>query len=88
MRAFAGTAQLIRIMRANLLDELRKPYVMTARAKGISERRCCSNIRFARRSTRLLEQFPPDVNHFSCRGFPRARKSDSGSSVGSGGGAR
>jgi len=36
---FAGTAQLIRIMRANLLDELRKPYVITARAKGLSERR-------------------------------------------------
>src|ERR1700709_2524381 len=35
--ALAGTAQLIRIMRANLLDELRKPYVVTARAKGISE---------------------------------------------------
>jgi peptide/nickel transport system permease protein len=33
----AGTAQLIRIMRANLLDELRKPYVMTARARGVSE---------------------------------------------------
>ncbi len=35
--AFAGTAQLIRIMRANLLDELRRPYVVTARAKGLSE---------------------------------------------------
>jgi peptide/nickel transport system permease protein len=34
-----GTAQLIRIMRANLLDELRKPYVMTARARGVPERR-------------------------------------------------
>jgi peptide/nickel transport system permease protein len=34
---FAGTAQLIRIMRANLLDELRKPYVVTARARGLSE---------------------------------------------------
>ncbi len=33
----AGTAQLIRIVRANLLDELRKPYVVTARAKGLSE---------------------------------------------------
>jgi peptide/nickel transport system permease protein len=33
----AGTAQLIRIMRANLLDELRKPYVVTARARGASE---------------------------------------------------
>jgi len=35
----AGTAQMIRIMRANLLDELRKPYVVTARAKGLSEMR-------------------------------------------------
>lgn len=35
----AGTASLIRIMRANLLDELRKPYVTTARAKGLPERR-------------------------------------------------
>ena len=33
----AGTAQQIRIMRANLLDELRKPYVVTARAKGLTE---------------------------------------------------
>src|SRR6266478_2711106 len=33
----AGTAQLVRIMRANLLDELRKPYVVTARARGLSE---------------------------------------------------
>ncbi|MBV7337334.1 ABC transporter permease [Chloroflexi bacterium TSY] len=33
----AGTAGLIRIMRANLLDELRKPYVVTARAKGMPE---------------------------------------------------
>ena len=33
----AGTAQLIRIMRANLLDELRRPYVVTARARGLSE---------------------------------------------------
>lgn len=32
-----GTAGLIRIMRANLLDELRKPYVTTSRAKGMSE---------------------------------------------------
>ncbi|MBN2390540.1 MAG: ABC transporter permease, partial [Anaerolineae bacterium] len=32
-----GTAGLIRIMRANLLDELHKPYVVTARAKGMTE---------------------------------------------------
>jgi len=37
--AVAGTAQLIRVMRANLLDELRKPYVVTARAKGLTETR-------------------------------------------------
>lgn len=35
--AIAGTARLTRVMRANLLDELNKPYVMTARAKGMSE---------------------------------------------------
>ncbi len=35
--AVGGTAELIRIMRANLLDELRKPYVITARAKGLPE---------------------------------------------------
>jgi peptide/nickel transport system permease protein len=35
----AGTAGLIRVMRANLLDELEKPYVMVARAKGLSERK-------------------------------------------------
>jgi peptide/nickel transport system permease protein len=33
----SGTASLIRIMRANLLDELNKPYVTTARAKGQDE---------------------------------------------------
>jgi peptide/nickel transport system permease protein len=33
----SGTASLIRIMRANLLDELNRPYVTTARAKGQSE---------------------------------------------------
>jgi peptide/nickel transport system permease protein len=35
----AGTASLIRLLRANLLDELVKPYVVTARAKGLPERR-------------------------------------------------
>jgi peptide/nickel transport system permease protein len=40
-----GTAWLIRIMRGNLLDELRKPYVTTARAKGLTE-------------TRLLTKYP------------------------------
>ena len=31
----AGTASMIRRLRANLLDELSKPYVITARAKGL-----------------------------------------------------
>jgi len=34
-----GTAGLIRTMRANMLDELQRPYVTTARAKGLSEGR-------------------------------------------------
>jgi ABC-type dipeptide/oligopeptide/nickel transport system permease component len=44
----AGTAGMIRIMRANLLDELRKPYVITARAKGM-------------RPIRLLFKYPVRV---------------------------
>lgn len=32
---FSGVAGTLRIMRANLIDELRKPYVVTARAKGV-----------------------------------------------------
>jgi len=43
--AMEGTATLVRVMRANLLDELRKPYVITARAKGLPE-------------TRLLLKYP------------------------------
>jgi peptide/nickel transport system permease protein len=52
---FAGTAQLIRIMRANLLDELGKPYVVTARARGLSE-------------MRLILKYPVRValNPFAC----------------------
>ena len=34
----AGTAGLIRVMRGCLLDEFRKQYVITARAKGVAER--------------------------------------------------
>lgn len=35
----SGTASMIRIMRANLLDEKRKTYVTAARARGIPEKR-------------------------------------------------
>jgi peptide/nickel transport system permease protein len=35
----SGTAALIRVMRGTMLDELRKQYVTTARAKGVAERR-------------------------------------------------
>jgi peptide/nickel transport system permease protein len=34
----AGTAWLVRVMRGCLLDELRKQYVITARAKGLAEK--------------------------------------------------
>jgi peptide/nickel transport system permease protein len=37
--AINGTAGGIRTTRANLLDEMHKPYVQTARAKGVKERR-------------------------------------------------
>ncbi|HEX8325566.1 MAG TPA: ABC transporter substrate-binding protein [Tepidisphaeraceae bacterium] len=40
-----GTAGMIRVMRANLLDELKKPYVTTALAKGV-------------RPMRLLMKYP------------------------------
>jgi peptide/nickel transport system permease protein len=36
--ATGGAAGLIRVMRANMLDELKKPYVETAYAQGLSER--------------------------------------------------
>ena len=35
--AASGTASVIRIIRANLIDELHKPYVMAGRAKGLPE---------------------------------------------------
>ena len=35
----AGTAAIIRVLRSTLLDELAKQYVITARAKGLHERR-------------------------------------------------
>ncbi|MCE9522624.1 MAG: ABC transporter permease [Alphaproteobacteria bacterium] len=35
--AFSGVGSMIRRLRANLLDEIRKPYVVAARARGISE---------------------------------------------------
>ncbi|HKO93387.1 MAG TPA: ABC transporter substrate-binding protein [Polyangiaceae bacterium] len=44
----SGTAGLARVMRANLLDELKKPYVTTARARGV-------------RPLRLLFKYPVRV---------------------------
>ena len=35
----SSTAEMIRQLRANLLDELQRPYVVTGRAKGLTERR-------------------------------------------------
>lgn len=39
VESIAGTAGLIRVMRGCLLDELNKQYVVTARAKGLDERK-------------------------------------------------
>jgi peptide/nickel transport system permease protein len=39
LAALTGTGGLVRTMRNNLLDQLRQPYVTTARAKGLKERR-------------------------------------------------
>lgn len=37
LTGLSGTAYLIRVLRGTLLDELKKQYVITARAKGLSE---------------------------------------------------
>jgi peptide/nickel transport system permease protein len=37
--ALAGTAQLVRIMRSNMLEVLSQQYITTARAKGLTESR-------------------------------------------------
>ncbi len=44
----SSTAWLIRVMRSTMLDEIRKPYVTTARAKGVAE-------------TKLLIKYPARV---------------------------
>jgi peptide/nickel transport system permease protein len=41
--SIGGIGGTVRILRANLLDELRKPYVVTARSRGLSERRLITN---------------------------------------------
>ena len=48
----ASAGATIRVLRGNLLDELKKQYVITARAKGLTEGSCSSNIPCAWRSTR------------------------------------
>lgn len=44
--AIVGTGVEIRILRANLLDEMRKPYVIAARAKGLRQRRLIAKYPF------------------------------------------
>src|SRR3546814_12079825 len=50
----AGTAAMIRRLRANMLGELQKQYVVTARAKGLSPRK-----------TILKYPLPPSLNQAS-----------------------
>lgn len=62
----SGTAGTIRVMRASMLDELRKPYVITARAKGLSEMRLLMKypLRFALNplASTILYIFPAIVS--------------------------
>ena len=67
----SGTAGLIRTMRANTLDELHKPYVMTAQSKGLKRRKLSGNTRCAWRSTPLYPA--PGCSCLSL--FPAARSS-------------
>ncbi len=71
----AGTAGMIRRLRANLLDELQKQYVVTARAKGSIRSGRWSNIRCAWRSTSSSPTSAP-----SCPPSSPARKSPPSSS--------
>ena len=50
--ATAGTAEIIRILRGSLLDELGKQYVITARTKGVTERKLLINQRSAKETLR------------------------------------
>ena len=59
----AGTAEVIRKIRANLLDELHRPYVLTARAKGLSEMRLL--LKYPVRHS--LNPFVSDLNHLSVK---------------------
>ncbi|WP_102961385.1 ABC transporter permease [Mangrovicella endophytica] len=53
----SGTAAMIQRLRANLIDELQKPYIVTARAKGLGERRIL--FKYALRSA--LNPFISDI---------------------------
>ncbi len=55
----SGTAAMIRRLRANLLDELQKQYVTTARAKGLSNLRLL--IKYPMRMS--LNPFVADIGH-------------------------
>ena len=50
-----GTAGLIRIMRANLLDELHKPYVITGQGQGAEGVRCPDRVPGARGAQPLCQ---------------------------------
>ncbi len=66
----AGTAAMVRRVRANLLDELHKQYVMTAKAKGLHPFR-----RLVKYPLRMSLNFFISTSARSCRRSFRARKS-------------
>ena len=60
----AGTAGMIRTLRANLLDELRKQYVTTARAKGLSPLRTLTKYPL-RMALNFFIAFPAGILHLT-----------------------
>ena len=70
----SGTAGMIRRLRANLLDELRKPYVVTARAKGMGEFRLLTKYPL-RLSLKFLYR---RYRQFAAEYYLRSRSSRSG----------
>ena len=69
----SGTAGMIRRLRANLLDELQKPYVVTAKAKGLPPFRAL--LKYPLRMS--LNPFIADIGNLFLRSSPAPRSSRS-----------
>ena len=69
----SGTAGMIRRLRANLLDELQKQYVVTARAKGLPPRKVLRQVSAAHGAQllHLRHRQPAAAHHFRRRDHRR-----------------